>query len=162
MIPPHLLVLILGERQVFDTSTSARINTWGEALKNMKKHPLLGFGITGWKFLDSEYVRVLIETGLIGLAAFLYLLYSILKKTWNIYKNAKIPLFKALALGFFVATISMMTHSVGANTFIIIRIMEPFWLLCGLVIAIPQIEEIEKKKLEELEEKGETARLGFV
>ena len=31
-------------------------------------------------------------------------------------------------------------HCIGANTFIIIRIMEPFYLLCGMVIAVPKIE----------------------
>ncbi|HCL00353.1 MAG TPA: hypothetical protein DHW42_09670 [Candidatus Marinimicrobia bacterium] len=144
-----------------DTSASERVRSWKSAWKGVKKHPVFGFGITGWRFLDAQFMRVLVETGFIGLAFFLYLLYSILHETWKVYKNAQIPFFKYFALGFFVATISMITHSFGANTFIIIRIMEPFWLVCGLVISCPHIEEIEMQKLRDLEKDTEV-KLGTI
>ena len=145
-----------------DTSASERVRSWKSAWKEVKKHPVFGFGITGWRFLDAQYMRVLVETGFIGLAFFLYLLYSILKETWKVYKNAQIPFFKYFALGFFVATISMMTHSIGANTFIIIRIMEPFWLVCGLVISIPYIEKTEMQKNRDLEKEVTKVKLGTI
>jgi hypothetical protein len=28
-------------------------------------------------------------------------------------------------------------HSIGANTFIIVRIMEPFWFFAAIVVALP-------------------------
>lgn len=145
-----------------DTSASERVRSWKAAWEGVKKHPLFGFGITGWRFIDAQFMRVLVESGFIGLGFFLYLLYSILNETWKIYKNAKIPFFKYFALGFFVATISMMTHCIGANTFIIIRIMEPFWLICGLVISIPYIEEIEMQKLHDLKEEVTKIKLGTI
>jgi len=145
-----------------DTSASERIRSWREAFKDITKHPLFGFGITGWRFLDAQYMRVLIETGAIGLAAFLYLLYSILNNTRKIFTAAQIPIFRALGVGFFVAVIAMMTHSIGANTFIIIRIMEPFWLVCGLVMSIPEVEKIESDKLLEMEERISTVKMGNV
>ena len=145
-----------------DTSASERVRSWKAAWEGVKKHPLFGFGITGWRFLDAQFMRVLVESGFIGLGFFIYLLYSILNETWKVYKNAKIPFFKYFALGFFVATIAMITHSIGANTFIIIRIMEPFWLICGLVISIPYIEEIEMQKLRDLEEEVTNIKLGTI
>jgi hypothetical protein len=33
----------------------------------------------------------------------------------------------------------MLAHGIGANTFIIIRIMEPFWLCAGLVMLLPAL-----------------------
>jgi len=145
-----------------DTSASERIRSWREAFHEFPQHPLLGFGVTGWRFLDAQYVRVLIETGLVGLGAFIFLLYSLLKSVWSVYKNAQIPFFKAFALGFFISIIAMMTHSIGANTFIIIRIMEPFWLIAGLVLSMPQIEEIELKKLEEIKMEAASIKLGAI
>lgn len=144
-----------------DTSASERIRSWRSAFKDLPKHPLLGFGITGWRFLDAQYMRVLIETGIVGLAAFLYLLYSILNNSFKIYKQSRIPFLKALAMGFFVATIAMATHGIGANTFIIIRIMEPFWLVCGLVMAIPDVEKIELEKLQQMEAEAARLKLGY-
>jgi len=145
-----------------DTSASERIRSWKAAWTGVKKHPLFGFGITGWRFLDAQFMRVLVESGFIGLGLFIYLLYSILNETWKVYKNAKIPFFKYFAQGFLVATIAMITHSIGANTFIIIRIMEPFWLICGLVISIPYIEEIEMQKLRDLEAEVTKIKLGTI
>ncbi len=147
---------------VLDTSASERVRSWKSAFRELPQHPLIGFGITGWRFLDAQYMRVLIETGAIGLAIFLYLMYSLLKLTLNIYRSAQIPFFRAFALGFFIAIVAMMTHSVGANTFIIIRIMEPFWFLCGLTMAIPHIEEIEMEKKRQQQEKGQFTKLGFI
>jgi len=143
-----------------DTSASERVRSWRSAFKDIKKHPLLGFGITGWRFLDAQYMRVLIETGVVGLFFFVYMLVQILKNTQKIYMNSQIPFLKTFAQGFYIATISMMTHSLGANTFIIIRIMEPFWFICGLVISIPNIEKIELEKLRLMEEKFTSVKIG--
>ena len=33
-----------------DTSTSARIQSWKEALTDCPQHPLLGYGVTGYPF----------------------------------------------------------------------------------------------------------------
>jgi len=145
-----------------DTSASERVRSWKDAWGGIKKSPLFGYGITGWRFLDAQYIRVLIESGFIGLGFFIYLLYAILHETWKVYKNSKIPFFKYFAQGFLVATIAMIVHGIGANTFIIIRIMEPFWLVCGLVMSIPAIEEIETQKLKELEEEVSKVKLGII
>ena len=145
-----------------DTSASERVRSWKDAWGAIKKNPLFGYGITGWRFLDAQYMRVLVESGFIGLGFFIYLLYAILHETWKASKNAKIPFFKYFAQGFFIATIAMIVHGIGANTFIIIRIMEPFWLVSGLVMSIPGIEEIETQKLKELEEEVSKVKLGIV
>jgi len=145
-----------------DTSASERIRSWRSAFKDIGKHPFLGFGVTGWRFLDAQYIRVLIETGVVGLAAFFYLLISILSNVRKVYTTAKIPVFKAFAQGYYIAVISMMTHSIGANTFIIIRIMEPFWLACGLIMAMPEVEKVETARLEEMEAKISTVKMGNI
>ena len=64
-----------------DTSTSARLVSWKEAIKDWPKHPVLVYGVTGYKFVDAQFPRVMVETGIIGLIAFCYLLFSIFKVT---------------------------------------------------------------------------------
>ena len=34
-------------------------------------------------------------------------------------------------------------HAIGSNTFIIVRIMEPFWFFAGIVLMLPQLERTE-------------------
>ncbi|MBI4620325.1 MAG: hypothetical protein HY739_09220, partial [Desulfobacterales bacterium] len=41
---------------------------------------------------------------------------------------------------------AMLTHAIGANTFIIVRIMEPFWFLAAIVIMLPVLEMQEQQE----------------
>jgi O-antigen ligase len=127
-----------------DTSTSERIQSWRNVLeRDFIKEPLLGYGITGYRFLDAQYPRVLAETGLIGLGAFIALLIVI-------YRNALMtrrrhgddPFYLGVSTGFLAGFFAMLVHAIGANTFIIVRIMEPFWFLTAVVIMIPRIEPL--------------------
>jgi O-antigen ligase len=83
---------------------------------------------------------VLVETGILGLAAFIYLLVSVFKLARSNLKRLKIPEHKGLVLGFMAGYIGLLIHAIGANTFIIVRIMEPFWLLAGIVTILPVLE----------------------
>ncbi len=124
-----------------DTSTSARINSWKHGLKDWGKHPFLGYGVTGYSFMDAQFPKILVETGIIGLVAFIYLLYSIGKIALTNIKRLEIPYFKGLSIGFFAGFIGLLFHSIGANTFIIVRIMEPFWFFAGIIVVLPGLEK---------------------
>ena len=55
-------------------------------------------------------------------------------------KTIKTPYFKGLTLGFFAGFVGLLFHALGANTFIIVRIMEPFWFFAGIVAVLPSLE----------------------
>jgi len=125
-----------------DTSTSDRILCWKQVVtRDFIKHPVLGYGVTGYPFLDAQYPRVLAETGLLGLFAFSILLIAIYRYALGVYRNTKDPFFKGLTLGYLGGFIGLLIHAIGCNTFIIVRIMEPFWFLTAMVVMIPQIEK---------------------
>ncbi|MFQ5945198.1 MAG: O-antigen ligase family protein, partial [Anaerolineae bacterium] len=124
-----------------DTSTSERLQSWRQAIfVDWPKHPLFGYGVTGYRFLDAQYPRTLVETGVVGLVAFLWLQVTLFRQALAVLKAARDPLYKGVALGVLVGFITVIAHSIGANTFIIVRIMEPFWFLVGMVMMIPQLE----------------------
>jgi O-antigen ligase len=123
-----------------DTSTSARLVSWRDALRDWPKHPILGYGVTGYLFIDAQYPKVLNETGILGLLAFFYLLFSIFKLVVNTLRNVATPHFKGLCIGFMAGYIGILVHALAANTFIIVRIMEPFWFFVGIVAVLPALE----------------------
>jgi len=49
---------------------------------------------------------------------------------------------RGLALGFLAGFIGLLVHSFGAATFIIVRIMEPFWFLAAIVIVLAEPKEL--------------------
>ena len=118
-----------------DPSSSARLSSWGEALRGFMQHPVAGWGITGYGFLDAQYFRILVELGAAGLAAFLLLVGSAASSFHRAFRSPGHPLHRALGLGMAAGLAGLLGHAVGTNTFMLIRIMEPFWLLTGLVVA---------------------------
>ncbi len=128
-----------------DTSTSARLESWRLILtRDFVQRPLLGYGITGYSFVDAQIPTVLINTGMLGLIAFLILLGTVFRQALQVYRTTSDPLFSGIALGHLGAFIGLLVHAVGANTFIIVRIMEPFWFLTALVVMMPRIETGKK------------------
>lgn len=132
-----------GQEQVggvrLDTSTSIRLRSWTRGFEDAMKRPIFGYGVTGWHFIDNQFTKVLVETGFVGLSAFLFLLFSIYKESLAIFKSINDKFFKGIIIGFMAGLVGMIVHSIGANTFIIVRIMEPFWLMAGIVMVIPEI-----------------------
>ncbi len=132
--------IVIGDIRL-DTSFSSRIRSWVQAIKDWPKKPALGYGVTGYRFMDAQFPRVLVETGLVGLFSFLFLLYWIFKTlAGNVVRLAD-PFALGLSRGVLAGYAGLLVHALGANTFIIVRIMEPFWFLMGMVVLLPELEE---------------------
>jgi len=144
-------VTVLGQR--LDTSTSARLRSFQEALEAFYQEPLFGYGVTGWSFIDAQYFRTLIETGLVGLMAFIFLLYRLFRLGLDRFRYSnEDPFSRGLAIGFLGGFVCLLFHAIGSNTFIIVRIMQPFWLVTGLVFMLRLVatEELPEEKAEPL------------
>jgi O-antigen ligase len=122
-----------------DLSTSERLKSWALVLRDWAQRPLLGYGITGYAWADAQYVKILGETGLVGLLAFGFMSVRLWRKARDAFLAEEDPVCKGIAHGFLLGLVAMLAHGLGANTFIIIRIMEPFWLCAGLVVALPAL-----------------------
>lgn len=142
-------------RQV-DTSTEARLRSWVEAFDGWRKYPILGYGVTGFRFIDAQYMKVLVETGSVGFVAFFLLLLKIGKESKRMmnYAKGKDEFLYSVSIGFYAGFIGLCGHALGTNTFIIIRIMEPFWLIAGIVMSFPKIlpESVQIETASEAEE----------
>jgi O-antigen ligase len=124
-----------------DTSTSARLISWQQVLtRDFQKHPVLGYGVTGYHFVDAQYPRVLAETGLLGLFLFFALILAIYRNARNTRRiYTEDTFYLGITTGYLAGLFAMLTHAIGANTFIIVRIMEPFWFLTAILIMIPNV-----------------------
>ncbi|MBU0479203.1 O-antigen ligase family protein [bacterium] len=121
-------------------STSARIISWKTGIEDWKNHPILGYGTTGYAFIDGQYFKTLIESGILGLIGLIWIIIAAIKNALRNLKQQSEPLYKGLCLGFLAGAVCLSAHALGANTFIIIRIMEPFWFVAGMVMALPYLK----------------------
>jgi hypothetical protein len=129
-------------------SPAARVASWNEVFtRDFPKKPLVGGGVTGGPFLDSQYVLILQENGLIGICLFFWLMWRVWRSALGVYNTVEDPLFKGLAFGYLVGFVGLLVQAIGTNTFIIIRIAEPFWFFTAVVMKLRDIET--EKALEE-------------
>jgi hypothetical protein len=127
-----------------DPSTVERLESYEAALGGWASSPIVGRGVTGFRFIDAQYPRLLVESGLLGFGAFAWLVISLVTAVAGVYRHADTPAVRGLAGGFLAAIMGILVHGVGANSFIIIRIMEPFWLLAAIVLAMPRLPEVTR------------------
>jgi hypothetical protein len=128
------------------TSAGARVESWKSVLlKAWPKRPLLGYGITGLGFIDSQIMRTIGELGLIGLLVFIWLLISIFRNSLRVYRRIGDRFSQGLTLGFIAGFIGLVILAITANAFIIVRIMEPFWFIAAIIIMLPKIILGEEK-----------------
>jgi O-antigen ligase len=121
-----------------DTSASARLRSWQEGLSDWRNRPILGYGVTGYGFMDAQYPRTLVETGIVGLGAFVWLIFTLFRVAFNTWRAQSGDLGWILSVGLLAGLLGLLTHALGANTFIIVRIMEPFWCVTGIVIILSE------------------------
>jgi O-antigen ligase len=125
----------------FDASSSARLLSYGLAVRKWTHRPLFGYGVTGTHFIDGQYPRLLVETGVVGLAVFLFVFWRLLRLVWQAFRECTDPFLKGATMGFYCAIIAMLAHALSANSFIIVRIAEPFWMLAALVLLVPRLSK---------------------
>jgi len=126
-----------------DTSASSRLKSWQWNLERLfarPTHTFIGFGVTGVPFLDAQYVRTLCETGIVGLVAFGWLLLTMFREARRVYLSVRDDFHRSVALGYMAGFVGLLVHAVGSNTFILVRIMEPFWFVTGLIVMMPIME----------------------
>jgi O-antigen ligase len=131
---PTQQIQIFGIR--LDTSTSARIFAAKAVIRYFLSNPFFGYGMTGAFFIDGQFFRIILELGILGILSFLWLLYNVHN---IIYKTMKLELdsrLRGMVVGFYAGFWALIIHALSANTFIIVRISEPFWCLTGLTVVL--------------------------
>ena len=145
---PGIQYELLGQKVTLDESAAARVGTWGWVLTDWQKSPLFGYGITGLGFIDGQYVHVIGELGLVGFLVFLWLIFSLFINTLKIYRSSEDTYIQGISLGFLLGFIGILIQGFSANTFIIVRIMEPFWFLAAMVSVLPELAVSRPSELE--------------
>ncbi len=131
---------------IYDSSYM-KIQSAKSAIRFWTESPLLGKGVTAVGLVDIQFPRTLGETGILGILCYLWIFYAIWRAirhtltAISLYPTRTTRLYWAITAGYAGALIGLLVHSLGANTFIIVRIMEPFWFLTAVVVSIPDILE---------------------
>ena len=142
---------INGTHIELEESPRDRIDSWKNVLfERFPRSPLFGFGVAR-AFIDGQIFLTLFEVGLVGLALFAWVFVRLFKMVRNIInfdlvKNDDFSM--GLTAGFMSGFVAMIAHALSINTFIVIKIMEPFWFMAAIVLLLPKLLEGEESTVE--------------
>lgn len=129
----------VGERIGLEPSAAQRIDVWFTTFQDLKKHPLIGYGVAGFGMVDQQYCLVLGELGLIGAGLFLWTRWRLWSVAWRAFHAVTDPRYRSIVLGYLCAYLGLLVQSLTGNIFIIVRIMEPFWFITAMVVVLPML-----------------------
>ncbi len=160
-----LIVLVLFHRPLFERLTGddngswrTRITTAKVALDIVRDYPLFGCGInnygtlfnTYWSSEDvftrkaavhNTYLLYAAETGLVGLAAYLWLLAAALVRTWRALK-CRLPQYSATAVGLFLAWIAYLVEALTDKSYKeCYTLLLTFWALLAVTEALIRLDQ---------------------
>lgn len=130
-----------------DRSTSIRLNVeWPRAIRAIEKNPLLGTGYSSINLAtDNDFLRMLGETGVLGLLAFL-LIFARIGKLFITKSFPLLKKFSGLKLGFMAglagAVIGTFTIALFIDIFEASKFATIFWLFLGIGVYIIKNEKI--------------------
>jgi len=135
-----------------EVSPKERIESYKNVLfKRFPASPIFGYGV-GRYFIDGQIFLTLCEVGLLGLIFFIWVLVRLFREARKVFYTALVKnddFAKGLSVGFLSGFVGLLFHSLSANTFIIIRVMEPFWFMAAILICLPQLMEQEEAAIKE-------------
>jgi putative inorganic carbon (HCO3(-)) transporter len=135
-----------------EISAQERVNLWEAAETSIISSPVLGIGfatyqignhVDGLKDTHNWYVKVMVETGIVGMIIVLAMLQQVLAVAYRLFKRAEDPLYQGLGLGLFVAMCSCIVANFFGDRWTYLEITGMLWVLVAAAIRALQLAETE-------------------
>lgn len=133
-----------GKQLVLEASPAERLESWKVVLfERLPRSPIFGHGVAR-AFIDGQIFLTLYEVGLAGfllLACMLLRLFNMGRGVLSLEPVQNDDFSVGLTVGFLAGFMGLIGHALSTNTFIIIKIMEPFWFMAAIVLSLPRLLE---------------------
>jgi putative inorganic carbon (hco3(-)) transporter len=133
-----------------ESSAQSRVDLWENAEKSIIRSPIVGNGfatfqlgehIDNLKDTHNWYVKILVETGLVGLIIVFFMLQQMLALAYRLFKRATDPLYRGLGLGLFLATCSCIVANFFGDRWTYLEITALLWVLVAAAIRATLLTE---------------------
>ncbi len=128
-----------------EASAQERVDLWTDAETTILHYPIFGTGFATYQFGEhvdnlkdthNYYVKVLVETGLIGFVFVALLLQAMFSLAWRIFRKAQDPLYRGLGLGLFLCLCSLAITNIFGDRWTYLEINGLLWLIVGAAIRV--------------------------
>jgi O-antigen ligase len=135
-----------------EASAQSRVDLWENAEKSIISSPIVGTGFATFQLGEhvdnlrdthNWYVKVMVETGIIGFIIALFLVQQMLAVGYRLFKRATDPLYRGLGLGLFLATCSCIVTNFFGDRWTYLEITALLWVLVAAAIRATLLTESE-------------------
>jgi putative inorganic carbon (hco3(-)) transporter len=132
-----------------DHSSETRVTLWEDAMEMVRSNLLMGTGFNTYAYMHrvrqyedthNFYLKVLVETGILGLAMFLWLLGKFLRSGFQLFRHARDPFFASLGLGLMGWVVAAIVANFFGDRWTYMQVGGYMWILAGLVCRAKEIE----------------------
>jgi O-antigen ligase len=126
-----------------DSSAGERVTIWQDAVKLVPEHFLFGTGFDTYEFMGrveeytdthNIYLKILVETGILGLGLFLILLWKSFRIGFRLFRFAEDPFFRSLGLGTAAYVVCAFIVNFFGDRWMYLQVNGYLWTLLGLVL----------------------------
>jgi O-antigen ligase len=137
------------QNQTLDHSAETRLKLWDDAVDMITSSPVVGTGFNTYAYLHrvgtyedthNYYLKVMVETGAVGLLMFLLLVVSLFWTGLRFSWKAKDPFFASLGLGLAAWVLCSASANCFGDRWTYLQVNGYLWVLGGLVARSRQIE----------------------
>jgi O-antigen ligase len=135
-----------------EASAQERVDLWENAKKQFYSEPIFGIGYATFQYgqhtddlkdTHNWFVKVLLETGIVGGIIALALLEQMLAMSFRLFRRAKDPLYQGLGLGLFLAVSCNIILNCFGDRWTYIEITGLLWALVGTAVSAQYLVEPE-------------------
>ena len=126
-----------------EASAQERVDLWQDAEQTFSHYPLFGTGFATFQFGEhvdnlkdthNWYVKILVETGVVGMAFALTLLYQIFGISFRLFRKARDPMYSGLGLGLVICMTCCVITNFFGDRWTYTEITAPLWVLIGAAL----------------------------
>ncbi|HEU4414875.1 MAG TPA: O-antigen ligase family protein, partial [Candidatus Angelobacter sp.] len=146
--------------QQLDTSAQDRVTLWNDAMDLFHQNPAIGAGFDTYQwqhrvgiYTDTHnyFLKVLVETGVIGLMFFLLILAKMARIGLKLFKSAKDPFLQSIGLGFALLMAGVFVVNFFGDRWLYVEVNGFLWVLLACVVRGQMIENQRASEAEAAE-----------
>lgn len=138
------ILMTYSEDEGLDHSAAGRLTLWQDAIEAIEQNPLVGSGYETYYYVGSHveglrdthnlYLKILFETGAVGLFLFLALQWKAFQAGYGLFRSAEDPLLVSLGLGFAAWMVCALVGNLFGDRWNFIQLLGYTWALLAMVM----------------------------
>lgn len=159
-----------------DNSANTRVSLWSNAMDVFHGNALLGTGFNTYEYMNlnkrtdggsgyyqdthNYFVKVLVETGVVGFALFLLLLGTFFGEGYRLFRTSPDPFYSSLGLGVMGWLVSALVANFFGDRWSFLQVNGYIWVIAGMVAHANRLEAevLETSEAKPVESPNEFAK----